>query len=168
MSVAVRWRSYIAADPPVRRVLRVPCGLLEITGRGETVTGLSWQLETGQEAEMGRGMSAVWEQLMAYFRDPFTAFECWLAESGTAFCRRVWQALLEIPPGQVRTYGELARQLKTFSRAVAAACRANPYPIIIPCHRVVARTGLGGYCGKPQGAALDIKRWLLRHESWHG
>lgn len=144
--------------------MRVPCGFLEIVGRGETVTGLSWQ----REAEAGEGLAAVCEQLAAYFRDPEVAFECELAEQGTAFCRRVWQALVEIPPGQVRTYGELARQLGTFPRAIAAACRANPYPIIIPCHRVVARTGLGGYCGKSRGATLEVKRWLLHHEGWHG
>lgn len=158
----------VASDPPAWRVLQLPCGELEVVARGETVTGLSWQPEAGREAEASEGLSLVCEQLAAYFLDPDTAFECELAEAGTAFCRRVWQALAEIPPGQVCTYGDLARQLGTFPRAVAAACRANPYPIIIPCHRVVARTGLGGYCGKSAGAALAIKRWLLRHEGWHG
>ncbi len=146
----------------------VACGILVIDGLGETVTGLSWQPEVRWEAEAGERLTTVVELLAAYFRDPDIAFECELAEQGTAFCYRVWQALLEIPPGQVRTYGELARQLGTFPRAVAAACRANPYPIIIPCHRAVARSGRGGYCGQSHGAALEIKRWLLRHEGWRG
>ncbi len=167
--MAVRWRSTAVAGPRMRQVLRTPCGVLEIQGQGETVTGLFWHLQPRQEeVQVGAGLEAVCKQLWDYFRHPETEFECELADQGTAFCARVWQALEEIPRGEVRTYGELARQLRTSPRAVAAACRANPYPILIPCHRVVAQAGLGGYCGQLQGAALAIKRWLLHHEGWRG
>ncbi|MEN8170070.1 MAG: methylated-DNA--[protein]-cysteine S-methyltransferase [Pseudomonadota bacterium] len=85
--------------------------------------------------------------------------------SGTPFQHRVWQLLQQIPAGKTRRYGEIADQLGTSAQAVAGACRANPLPILIPCHRVVAVDGLGGYMGKTEGEAVEIKRWLLHHEA---
>jgi len=87
-----------------------------------------------------------------------------LAPSGTPFQQRVWSTLREIPPGERRTYGELARELGTSPRAVGGACRANPVPLLIPCHRVVAANGDGGFAGHTEGRWLEIKRWLLDHE----
>ncbi len=84
---------------------------------------------------------------------------------GTDFQLRVWQALRTIPPGEVATYGELAARLHTSPRAVGNACRWNPCPLVVPCHRVVRRDGIGGYAGHSDGETLDIKRWLLRHEN---
>ena len=75
-----------------------------------------------------------------------------------------WAALQDIPAGTVLTYGELARQLDSAARAIGGACRNNPIPILIPCHRVVGQQGLGGYAGAVTGDPLGIKRWLLRHE----
>lgn len=84
----------------------------------------------------------------------------------TAFQNRVWDALLAIPPGQTRTYGELARDLGTSPRAVGGACARNALPLLIPCHRVVARGGLGGFNGEWEtGLALDVKKALLEHEA---
>lgn len=105
------------------------------------------------------------QQLTAYFRDPQAPFSLPLDPLGTPFQRRVWAALERIPPGQVRTYGELARTLGSGPRAVAGACRANPLPIVIPCHRVVAADGPGGYAGASRGGPVALKRWLLAHES---
>lgn len=82
---------------------------------------------------------------------------------GTPFQRRVWQALLEIPWGETRTYGELARELATGPRAVGMACRSNPIPLLIPCHRVVGQKGLGGYQGAAE-RSLAMKAWLLALE----
>jgi methylated-DNA-[protein]-cysteine S-methyltransferase len=87
-----------------------------------------------------------------------------LKPQGTPFQQRVWQRLLQIPSGAVVRYGELAQELGSSARAVAGACRANPIPLIIPCHRVIAATGPGGYMGQSGGEALAIKRWLLQHE----
>jgi methylated-DNA-[protein]-cysteine S-methyltransferase len=104
-------------------------------------------------------------QLKAYFVDPRTRFDLPLAPGGTQHQQRVWRALQRIAPGTPRTYGELARTLKSAPRAVGGACRANPIPIIIPCHRVVAANGPGGFMGATRGRAMDIKRWLLEHEA---
>ncbi len=87
-----------------------------------------------------------------------------LEPEGTVFQRRVWQALLDILPGQTRTYGALARELGSSPRAIGGACRSNPIPLLIPCHRVVAANGHGGFAGHTSGRWMDIKRWLLEHE----
>ena len=102
--------------------------------------------------------------LTGYFRDPRAKRKILLAPAGTLFQQRVWRALRRIPSGQVRSYGQLARTLGTSARAVGGACRANPIPVLIPCHRVVAATGEGGFMGKTAGRAMTIKRWLLHHE----
>lgn len=86
--------------------------------------------------------------------------------AGTAYQRRVWRALCKIPRGEVRCYADVAAELASSARAVAAACRANPLPLLIPCHRVVSRHGLGGYMGATSGRPLAIKRWLLEHEGY--
>jgi methylated-DNA-[protein]-cysteine S-methyltransferase len=106
----------------------------------------------------------VCRDLARYFLRPQTKFIVALALEGTPFQQRVWRALQRIPPGQVMSYGALARRLKSSARAVGNACRRNPIPIIVPCHRVVAANGDGGFMGKRGGQALAIKRWLLAHE----
>ncbi len=106
------------------------------------------------------------QQLMHYFSNPAYVFSVPLVCVGTPFQQRVWQALREVPVGQPCRYGDLARRLSSGPRAVGGACRANPLPIVVPCHRVVSATGLGGYSGVTQGLSpeLAIKRWLLDHE----
>ena len=104
-------------------------------------------------------------QLHAYLNDPAFAFELPLRPAGTAFQRRVWAEIAAIPSGQTHTYGQLARSLRNAPRAVGQACGANPYPVVVPCHRVVATGGgLGGFARERGGFLLDIKRWLLQHE----
>lgn len=83
---------------------------------------------------------------------------------GTAFQQRVWQAISNIAPGDVCRYGDMAASLNSAARAVGQACGANPFPIVVPCHRVVAANGLGGFANARDGWLMDAKRWLLRHE----
>ena len=80
------------------------------------------------------------------------------------FQEKVLKQLLRIPYGETRTYGEIAKVLKTSPRAIGNACRRNPLSIIIPCHRVVAANGIGGYSGQTEGEQLAIKRRLLQLE----
>lgn len=135
--------------------------------------GLTWEsgVLTGVDLEPaevdGTGSEIPEEiarQLAAYFDDGSRRFALELSSAGTPFQRRVWNALRDIPPGRTETYGDLARRLGTSARAVGGACRANPCPIVVPCHRVVATNGLGGFAGDTSGRKLDVKRWLLRHE----
>lgn len=104
------------------------------------------------------------DELECYLHYPSHVFDLLFVPSGTPFQLRVWRALLSIPAGQTLTYGDLATQLKTAPRAVAQACGSNPLPLVIPCHRVVSATGLGGFMHAASGAPLDIKAWLLKHE----
>ncbi len=103
-----------------------------------------------------------------YFTNPKTPFHTRArAPSGTAFQQRVWQAISTIPCGETRSYGQLAELLETAPRAVGGACRANPLPLVVPCHRVIASTsGNGGFLGQSanQGMSANIKQWLLDHE----
>ncbi len=104
-------------------------------------------------------------QLLAYLKDPRFVFSLPLKPSGTTFQRRVWAGIAAIPLGATQTYGELANILGSSPRAVGNACGANPYPIVIPCHRVVAAGGkLGGFARQRGGFLLEVKRWLLAHE----
>jgi len=111
------------------------------------------------------GVKPVIKALKDYFSNPHATFALPLQPAGTDFQKRVWRALCDIPAGTTLTYGQLASKLKTSARAVGQACRRNPIPIIIPCHRVTSATGPGGYMGESSGALADIKQWLLRHES---
>jgi len=102
-------------------------------------------------------------QLAEYFAGTRRVFELPLAPPGTAFQSQVWRALLKIPFGDTRSYGQLARTIRrpSASRAVGAANGSNPIAIIVPCHRVIGSSGsLTGY-----GGGLDMKRWLLAHEA---
>ena len=106
-------------------------------------------------------------QIERYLADGGFRFDLPLAPAGTAFRRRVWEALSEIPAGESRTYGELARRLRTAPRAIGGACGANPIALVIPCHRVVGTHGsLGGFMGVTDGDPIAMKRWLLAHEGY--
>lgn len=103
-------------------------------------------------------------QIECYRDDPDARFDLPLACVGTPFRRRVWAQIAAIPRGCTRTYGELARRLASSPRAVGQACGDNPFPIVVPCHRVVAIDGIGGFAHHGEGFLIEAKRWLLRHE----
>lgn len=103
-------------------------------------------------------------QLEAYRGNADTCFDLPLLIEGTPFQRRLWDALCEIPRGKTLTYGELAKRLGGEARAVGQACGDNRLPVVIPCHRVVAADGIGGFAHATGGYLLEAKRWLLAHE----
>ena len=104
-------------------------------------------------------------QLERYRNDPDTMFELPLQIEGSELQRRVWDAMCAIPRGRTRTYGELAREIGADARAIGQACGDNRLPIVIPCHRIVAADGLGGFGHASGGYLLEVKRWLLAHEA---
>jgi methylated-DNA-[protein]-cysteine S-methyltransferase len=111
-------------------------------------------------------------QLLAWLKNPHFEFGLPLQPSGTPFQRKVWDEISLIPCGQTLSYGDIAKIIRSAPRAVGGACGANPFPIVVPCHRVVSRSstfndGLGGFAHSRDGLLLDIKRWLLRHEQVH-
>lgn len=143
--------------------LETPLGRLGIRMQGDAVIGLDF-LSDETMSRRTPAAELVATQISDYLHDAKHGFDIPLAPRGTEFQRRVWQALLTIPSGTVLTYGELAAGLGSGARAVGGACRVNPIPLLIPCHRVVAASGLGGYAGATDGEWLRRKRWLLHHE----
>lgn len=123
-------------------------------------------LEPGPEVAPANFLAGeVARQLRAYLADPGFAFGLPLRPAGTLFQRRVWERIAAIPLGATRTYGDIAADLNNAPRAVGQACGANPFPLVVPCHRVIARHGgLGGFNRHGGGFLLDVKRWLLAHE----
>jgi len=105
-------------------------------------------------------------QLERYFGDPDFRFDLPLPALGTVFQRKVWDVIAAIPRGDVLTYGEVAKIIQSAPRAVGQACGANWFPLVIPCHRVTASGGLGGFAhdDDANGFHLGVKRWLLAHE----
>ncbi len=145
--------------------IATPLGCIGVRMSDKAVSALDYlPAGTAEQPPADAATEAVVAQLIAYFHDSLASFNVPLAPAGTAFQQRVWRGLKTIPAGTVLSYGELARQLDTAPRAIGGACRSNPIPILIPCHRVVSRQGLGGYAGEVEGELPGIKRWLLRHE----
>lgn len=109
-------------------------------------------------------------QVARYLVEPDFRFDVPLVARGTAFQRKVWDVIAAIARGDVLTYGEVARIIGSAPRAVGQACGANWFPLIIPCHRVTAAGGLGGFSHHDDetGFHVGVKRWLLAHEGIEG
>ena len=157
----------------VRRLyLPTPIGHLVLEGSHQQLHRISFSKQLTHSAQSNEFVAFILKKytdhLLSYFKDrtPIPTTDL-VIPSGTPFQKSVWQQLLTIPLGQTITYGELADQLNTSARAIGNACRENPLPIVIPCHRVLAKNGLGGYAGFTEGKKMDIKCWLLRHEGVH-
>jgi methylated-DNA-[protein]-cysteine S-methyltransferase len=144
----------------------VPFAVLGICIEEDWVTDIEYlPLDTLPMEPRGALAKEVCEQLMAYVRDPRFVFDLSLHIGGTVHQRRVWRAIEAIPSGKTRSYADIAAELNSAPRAVGQACGANRLPIVIPCHRVIARNGgLGGFMNASDGIPLSIKRWLLSHE----
>ena len=155
------------ADRRYQAIMAAPFGKLGIACSETALLRLDFlppQMAT-QTADSPLAQTVV-GQLADWLIDPDWIFSLPLAACGTAHQNRVWQAISAIPRGQVLTYGELARQIGSAARAVGQACGANPWPLIVPCHRVVACNGQGGFMQQTDAAALSVKHWLQQHERY--
>lgn len=107
----------------------------------------------------------VFAQVSDYLQNPAAAFDLPLIEQGTVFQNKVWQEISRIPRGHTLNYKAVGGLIGCGSpRAVGGACGANPYPLIVPCHRVVAASGIGGFAKHDDGFHIGVKQWLLAHE----
>ncbi len=144
---------------------KTPFAVLGIRCTAEAITGVDFlppdTLAIAPQTDLARQAC---EAIQHYLNTsgPFAGLP--LLPAGTSFQQRVWQAIGRIPPGQTLTYAALAQQVGSGARAVANACGANPVPLFVPCHRVVASHGLGGFMRGRDVDSLNIKRWLLEHE----
>ena len=145
--------------------LPAPFGLLGVRTSGGRLAEIIF-LRPGGAALSPRDSVAerTCAQLEGYLADPEFHFDLPLARSGTSFQRRVWAKIAAIAPGRTRSYGEIAREVDSAPRAVGQACGANPLPVVVPCHRVLAAGGIGGFAHREGGFPLAVKRWLLAHE----
>lgn len=144
-------------------VIKAPFGAVGITVQGMQVAIELLSKKHKSKPAEHKLAKQVESQIEAYLADSYHYFNLPLIFKGTPFQRRVWQVISAIPTGRVLTYKDIAQELGSGARAVANACGANNLPLVIPCHRVVAKKGLGGFMqGDPKG--LEIKKWLLKHE----
>lgn len=155
------WRMAPPGPSPMPQLTCLtPIGEVTVSEEDGAIVALDWG--RGRDQDRTELLRRAVEQLQDYFDGARDGFDLPLAPHGTAFQRRAWEALRAIPAGQTRSYGELAQLLRSSARAVGQANGANPIPILVPCHRVLAAGGvLGGYSG---GEGPTTKLWLLEHE----
>ncbi|MGW8481997.1 methylated-DNA--[protein]-cysteine S-methyltransferase [Microbacterium sp. NPDC055903] len=148
--------------------LTTPVGTLGVRSDGASIVEVGWSIDGAEDAGADPLIDEAIAQLTAYFDGALRRFAL-PVDLGrqTAATSAVLTALHEgVAHGETVTYGELAARSGTSvpARGIGAIMGANPLPIIVPCHRVVAGDGLGGYSGGPPGRGLQTKRWLLEHE----
>lgn len=140
--------------------LHSPVGDLSVSQEDDAIVAVDWGW--GRDQTPTPLLKDAVKQLHAYFDGKLETFDLPLRPHGTDFQQRVWRAMIKIPYGKVRTYGDLALKLKSGARPVGTACGRNPIPIIIPCHRVLGTQSLGGYSGE---GGLETKLALLTLEN---
>ena len=159
------WRSVAVGAERFDARLSVPFAVIGIRTSGGRVAEIVYlPRSTPALAPRNEPAAAACRQIERYLADPHFAFDLPLALEGTPFRRAVWREIARIPCGRTRTYGAIADRLNSSPRAVGGACGDNPVPLVVPCHRVVARDGLGGFMHRDGGFALSVKRWLLARE----
>jgi methylated-DNA-[protein]-cysteine S-methyltransferase len=152
-------------SPHYDALINTPFGAIAISSHaGQVAIELMVESPSTSNIESEKTeVATLYRQLNSYLNEATHSFNINAVPHGTEYQRKVWQAISQIPFGETRTYSQLARQIGSGPRAVANACGANMLPLIIPCHRVVAQNGLGGFMqSKPDG--LRVKKWLLQHE----
>ena len=156
----------IAGLPGFALQLATPFGIVGVRTEGDVLTEIVYlPRSAGILAPANALAERICVQIERYVADPGYRFDVPTKRLGTDFQRRVWDALAAIPRGETRTYGDIARLLRSAPRAVGQACGTNYFPLVIPCHRVVSATGLGGFAHHSSGYLIEVKRWLLKHEA---
>ncbi len=145
----------------LRLVVEGPFGPMTLHEQDGRIVRLEWRADPGEGSAL---LHEAARQMGAYFAGSLAAFDLPF-DWGQGLQERVRRAMAAIPFGQTRTYGEIARDVGAPAQAVGQACGANPVPILIPCHRVLGRAGLGGFSA-PGG--VETKVALLRHEGAAG
>ena len=139
--------------------LDTPIGPLTVDAQDGEIVRVRWVDDPSGEATPE--LSEALEQLQRYFDGQLDTFDIPLHVSGSDLQRAVCQAMLAIPMGETRTYGDLAQDLGVPAQAIGQACGGNPIPVIIPCHRILGANSLGGFSGM---GGVETKVWLLKHE----
>ncbi len=142
--------------------VQTPTGPLTLTEQDSALTRVTWGGQARDDTPLLRRAAA---QIIEYFQGTRQAFDLPLHVTGSDTQARICAAIAAIPFGETRTYGALSRALDLPAQAVGRGCGGNPLPVVIPCHRVLGATGLGGFSG---GTGVETKVWLLKHEGAGG
>lgn len=162
MSLQICWQANVSGATSQLKVPFLNAELV-LTLVGNVIVDTNWQISIRDQLQKYPEFA---EQIHNFLLNPISHhLEVQLLLQGTVYSQKIWNDLVKIPFGKVKSYSLLAAQLGSGPRAVAQACRRNPYPGIIPCHRVVAKQGVGGFMGQTEGPLVDFKRQLLDYET---
>lgn len=150
---------------PYQARYRTPFAVLGIRAVNGALQGIDYLPQGAATlAPLNATAEEACRQIERYLDDPEYRFDVPFSFTGTPFQCAVWREICRIRSGDTMTYAAMARRLKTAPRPVGGACGANRVPLVIPCHRVVGSTGLGGFMNAKSGSPIAIKKWLLVHE----
>jgi methylated-DNA-[protein]-cysteine S-methyltransferase len=159
MVVNITWVDSFDGEEQVER-LHTPVCTLKVHRRQDVITNMEWDFS--QDADETENND---NHILDFWPEPKETVNLKLLKQGTNHQNKVWAELLKIPLGETLTYSGLAKKIGSAARAVGNACRTNPYALLIPCHRVVAVNGMGGYSGHRHGEYMLIKEKLLFYEA---
>ena len=160
MPFVIQWVENCSGAEEVIKI-RTPAGQLVLYSQQSVICKADWELDDGLSSQHHE----IQGQFKQYWLNSDKPINIKLLKQGSAYRNKVWAELCKIPFGETITYSALAGKIGSSARAVGNACRDNPYPVIIPCHRVVSVSGMGGYCGQTEGDFLAIKYKLLDYEA---
>jgi methylated-DNA-[protein]-cysteine S-methyltransferase len=163
MSIVIQWVESCVGDEEIL-YLKTPAGKLAVTSQSGVISKTDWDFTEDSTQPFQNELG---QQLYRFVLNLQEPIELKLLKQGTQFRNKVWAELCRIPFGETISYSALARKIGSAPRAVGNACRDNPFPLLIPCHRVVSMSGLGGYNGATEGDFIQIKRQLLAFEAKH-
>lgn len=167
MPFVIHWVETGSGPEEVLNV-QTPVGNLILFVHGDVLFQADWEFASSPaQAIQVAGEHDIQRQLGEYWLTPEKTIHLKLLKQGSDFRNKVWAELCRIPFGETITYSALARRIGSAARAVGNACRDNPFPLIISCHRVVSVSGMGGYSGQTEGDFMAIKSKLLAFEAAH-
>lgn len=159
MPINITWVDHCDGEEKIES-LHTPVCTIKIHRRQDVITHIDWDFS--QDANTTKNND---QQKLDFWPEPKQPINLKLLKQGTEHQNKVWMELLKIPLGETLTYSGLAKKIGSAARAVGNACRNNPYTLLIPCHRVVAVNGMGGYSGHRHGEYMLIKEKLLAYEA---
>lgn len=165
MPFTIKWIEHRIGGADREIKINTPVAILVLTVCQDVIADANWELGDSLPCVENDSLQQLFDE---YWMDAGKSITIKLLRHGSDYRNRVWSELCTIPFGETMTYSGLARKIGSSARAVGNACRDNPYPLIIPCHRVVSTGSIGGYCGQTEGDLMDIKKKLLEWEKGNG
>ena len=162
MPFVIHWIDKCSGAEDVIKI-KTPAGKLVLYSQQGVISKADWEPDDDLDPQHDE----IQRQFKQYWLNADKLINIKLLKQGSAYRHKVWAELCKIPFGETITYSALAGKIGSAARAVGNACRDNPYPVIIPCHRVVSVSGMGGYCGQTEGDFIAIKYKLLDYEAAH-